>query len=119
MGKSLKGSSGVAHMKKILVVDNHPVILKFMTQLLNNAGHEVLTAEDGLSALDLLQTYTPDIMFVDLVMPNIDGKKLCKIVRRMADFEAVHLIILSGIAAEEQVNPQDLGADFCIAKGSF
>jgi len=106
-------------MKKILVVDNHPVILKFMTQLLNDAGHEVLTAQDGLSALDLLQTYTPDVMFIDLVMPNIDGRRLCKIIRRMPDFDAVRLIILSGIAVEEQMAPQDLGVDSCIAKGSF
>lgn len=106
-------------MKKILVVDNHPVILKFMTQLLTEAGHHVLTAEDGLSALDLLQTYIPNVMFVDLIMPNIDGKKLCKIIRRMPDFNDVRLIILSGVAIEEQINPQELGADACIAKGTF
>lgn len=106
-------------MKKILVVDNHPVILKFMTQLLSEAGHQVLTAQDGLSALDLLQTYTPDVMFIDLVMPNIDGKKLCRIVRRMPDFDSVRVIILSGIAVEEKINVEELGADACIAKGTF
>lgn len=106
-------------MKKILVVDNHPVILKFMRDLLNEAGHEVLTAEDGLSALDLLQSYTPDVIFVDLIMPNIDGKKLCKIIRRMPDFDGVQLIILSGLAGADQVNYTELGAVACIAKGPF
>mgnify|MGYP000356759083 CR=1 FL=1 len=66
-------------MKKILVVDNHPVILEFMSKILSRAGYEVVTAQDGLSALDLMQTHTPDVMFIDLVMPNIDGKKLCQV----------------------------------------
>ena len=65
--------------KKILVVDNHPVILKFMTNLIKKHGHEVLTAEDGLSALAILKSYTPDVVFTDLLMPNISGEKLCLI----------------------------------------
>ncbi|MBW1614781.1 MAG: response regulator, partial [Deltaproteobacteria bacterium] len=57
--------------KKILVVDNNPVILKYMTNFLFKNGYQVLTAKDGLSALEILKTYTPDIIFVDLIMPNI------------------------------------------------
>ncbi|MCK8602904.1 ATP-binding response regulator [Desulfoferrobacter suflitae] len=106
-------------MKKILVIDNHPVILKFMSGLLSKAGYEVLTAEDGLSALDLLQTCIPDVIFIDLIMPNIDGKKLCRIIRRMPDFERVRLVILSGVALEEEIDCAALGADACIAKRTF
>ena len=58
-------------MKKIMVVDNHPVMLKFMTNLLEKDGHQVLTALDGLSALEILKASIPDVIFVDLVMPNI------------------------------------------------
>ena len=64
-------------MKKILVVDNHPVMLKYMTTLLEKEGHQVKTAGDGLSALDILETYVPDAIFCDMVMPRIDGEKLC------------------------------------------
>ncbi|MGA7876068.1 MAG: response regulator [Desulfoferrobacter sp.] len=106
-------------MKRVMVVDNHPVILTFMRDLLNGAGHEVLTAEDGLSALDLLQTCIPDVIFIDLIMPNIDGKKLCKIIRRRPDFDGVCLVILSGLAAADQVDYAELGAEACIAKGAF
>jgi DNA-binding response OmpR family regulator len=53
--------------KKVLVVDNHKVVLKFMASLLEKEGHQVLTAEDGLLALDILKTYVPDIVFIDLV----------------------------------------------------
>ena len=56
-------------MKKILVVDNDKFILEFMNDVLSERGHEVVTAEGGLSAVDILKTYTPDIIFVDLVMP--------------------------------------------------
>ena len=63
-------------MKKIMVVDNHPLMLRFMTGLLEKHGYEVLTASDGLSALELLETHTPDVFFIDLIMPNISGEKL-------------------------------------------
>ncbi len=66
-------SARIDNMKKILAVDNDRIMRRFMTKLLEKEGHQVITAEDGLNALDILKNYTPDIMFVDLVMPNIDG----------------------------------------------
>jgi len=105
--------------KKILVVDNHKVVLKFMTTLLEKEGHEVLTAEDGLSALDILRNYLPDVIFIDLVMPKIKGDKLCRIIRKMPELSNVYVVILSAIAAEEATDFAGLGADMCIAKGPF
>ncbi|MBW1931895.1 MAG: response regulator, partial [Deltaproteobacteria bacterium] len=109
-------------MKKILVADNHPLMLKYMTNLLEKRGHEVLTAQDGLSALDILNDFIPDIMFIDLIMPNIDGKKLCKIVRRMPALKHSYIVVLSAIAAEEleeTANLAEIEADAYIAKGPF
>ena len=106
-------------MKKILVVDNHRVIREFMTNFLGKKGCHVVTAEDGLSALETLKTYIPDVMFVDLIMPNIGGKKLCQIVRKMPDLRHIYIAILSGIVAEEKINYVEFGADVCIAKGPF
>jgi len=106
-------------MKKIMAVDNHPVMLKFMTNLLEKKGHEVLTASDGLSALEILETNIPDVMFVDLVMPNISGDKLCRIIRSKPELNNIFLIILSAIAAEEEPRLADYDADICIAKGPF
>jgi two-component system cell cycle sensor histidine kinase/response regulator CckA len=103
--------------KKILVVDNHPIILEYMSKFLSRQGHEVRTSEDGLQALDILESYRPDIIFVDLIMPNIDGKKLCQIIRAMPDMQDIHLIILSAAAAEEQIDFKTIGANACIAKG--
>ena len=104
-------------MKKILVVDDHQQMLQFMTNLLTKQGHQVLTAQDGLSALDILQTDTPDVIFLDLIMPNISGEKLCQIIRMIPRLNDVYLIILSAFVAEKEVNLAELGANACIAKG--
>jgi PAS domain S-box-containing protein len=103
--------------KKILVVDNHPIILEYMSKFLSKDGHEVRTSEDGLHALDLLEDWRPDIIFVDLIMPNIDGKKLCQIIRAMPEMQDTYLIILSAAAAEEQLDIRAIGANACVAKG--
>ena len=103
--------------KKILVVDNDRFMLELMTNVLEKEGHEVLTAKDGISALDILGTYVPDVMFIDLIMPNIGGKTLCRIIRKMPEFKNLYVIILSAIAAEEEEDFTEIGADLCIAKG--
>jgi PAS domain S-box-containing protein len=90
-----------------------------MSSLLQKEGYQVRTAEDGISALDILQIYLPDIIFLDLIMPNISGDKLCPIIRRMPALKNVGIIILSSIAAEEKVDFVGLGANACIAKGPF
>jgi PAS domain S-box-containing protein len=90
-----------------------------MSQLLKKEGHQVLTAEDGLSALEILKTFTPDVIFIDLIMPHIGGEKLCQIVRKIPTLKEAHLIILSAIAAEQEIDYASFGADACIAKGSL
>lgn len=95
------------------------MVLKFIANLLEKDGHEVRAADDGLSALDILKSYVPDIIFVDLVMPNISGEKLCRIIRNMPHLQGVFLVILSAIAAEEELDFAALGVDACIAKGSM
>ena len=106
-------------MKKILVVDNDRLILEFMTDILSKEGYQVVTAGDGLSALDILKSNTPDVIFVDLVMPEIDGKKLCRIIRGMEGLRDSYLVILSATLVEEPISIAELGADACIAKGPF
>jgi PAS domain S-box-containing protein len=115
--KNRTGNKENSSMKRILVVDNDLMILEFMKDLLAQQGHEVTTAEDGISALDALEGETPDVIFVDLVMPNIDGKRLCKIIRSIQRLNHTHVVILSSIAAEEAVDLAELGANACIAKG--
>ena len=105
--------------KKILVVDNHPVMLKFMANLLEKERHHVVTAENGLAALDILNTFIPDVVFIDLIMPHISGDKLCEVIRRTPKLEDVYIVILSAVAAEGEMNVSAFGANACIAKGPF
>jgi PAS domain S-box-containing protein len=105
--------------EKILVVDNQPLMLRLMSNFLGKKGYEVKTALDSLEALAVLAEFVPDIMFVDLVMPNISGDKLCRIVRSMPELKNVCIIILSAIAAEEKLDFASFGANACIAKGPF
>ena len=103
--------------KQILVVDNHPVMLKLMASLLEKEGHQVLTSETGLAATEILRTFTPDVIITDLEMPNINGEKLCRIIRSMPELKDVHIIILSAMAAEKDMDFTEFGANACIAKG--
>jgi PAS domain S-box-containing protein len=104
---------------KILLVDNNPLIIKLLQDLLAKEGHEVRTAQDGLTAIGSLKESVPDLVITDLIMPNISGEKLCGMIRTTPEFANVFIIILSGIAAEEELNPADYGANLCIAKGQF
>ena len=100
----------------VLIVDNDPVFLKFATGVLKKEGYTVQTTEDGLGALDALKTFPADVVFIDYVMPNIDGKTLCKILRHDERYEFLYIVMLSAIAAEEWINSSRIGADACIAK---
>jgi diguanylate cyclase (GGDEF)-like protein/PAS domain S-box-containing protein len=111
--------TSAVQLKKVLVVDNDPIMLKFLSRILEKADLEVVTAHDGVSAIDTLETYTPDLFFIDLVMPNIDGRALCRIVRSKEKFKTAPIVIVSAIAAEETINTEDLGANICIAKVAF
>jgi two-component system cell cycle sensor histidine kinase/response regulator CckA len=105
--------------KKILVVDDDRVMLKFISKLLTREGHEVVAAEDGFAALTLLATFTPDIIFFDLIMPKIDGSKLIQIVRSMPQLKDCYLLIISAAVAEIDFDFDQTGADSYIAKGPF
>ena len=79
--------------KKILIVDDNRLLRKFLSTHLERAGHQVRAAEDGFAALDVLSEFAPDVMFVDLFMPKIDGDRLCQIVRSRDDLKECYLVI--------------------------
>ncbi|MCP3954994.1 MAG: PAS domain-containing protein [Desulfobacterales bacterium] len=105
--------------KKILVVDDNRLMREFMDNLLQKQGMQVSLAENGFEALDILTSTQPDVIFIDLVMPKIDGRKLCRIVRNMAHLENCFLVVISAAAAELGDDYKEFGADACIAKGTF
>ncbi|MGZ6236888.1 MAG: response regulator, partial [Syntrophales bacterium] len=86
-----KGSDNSSdnRQKKVLVVDNNPVMLSFMNNLLVSHGYKVSTAEDGLAVMKILETERPDVIITDLIMPNISGEKLCRLIRKMPHMKDV------------------------------
>lgn len=100
-----------------LVVDNSPVIRKILSYVLEAEGCRVQLAEDGLEALDCIARQRPDIVFTDLIMPKIDGEKLSYIIRHTPELKDVFLVVLSGVALEDNEITLRIGADVCIAKG--
>jgi|GEM_PF-3367628 len=113
------GTNVATQLKKVLAVDNDPIMLKFLSRILEKAGLQVVTAGDGVTAIDTLESYTPDLFLIDLVMPNIDGRALCRIIRSKKKFKTTPIVIISAIAAEETINTVALGANLCIAKVAF
>ncbi len=105
--------------KKILVVDNNKVMIRLMTSFLEKEGHEVRSAEEAFSALDILKEFTPQIIYVDLVMPRIGGDCLCKIFRTIPHVANSYIVIVSAAVVEQQIDLGQMGADACIAKGPF
>jgi PAS domain S-box-containing protein len=100
-----------------LVVDNSPVIRRILSYVLEAEGCSVQLAEDGLEALDCIARQRPDIVFTDLIMPKIDGEKLSYIIRNTPELKEVFLVVLSGVALEDNDATMRIGADVCIAKG--
>ncbi len=108
-------------IKKILVVDNNVTVVELIGGLLANTGVEVLKAYDGIDALDRLEEskVLPDVIVLDLVMPKIDGQRLTRILKADRRYCNIPIIILSGIAAEEENDIISFGADAYIAKGKI
>ncbi len=103
--------------ERVLVVDNNPVLLKIVVNILEGEGCEVHGATDGLEAMDVIADFKPDVIFTDLVMPKIDGSKLCYIVRNTPELKDIFLVVLSGIGIEDDLNLNELEADVYIVKG--
>jgi len=106
-------------MKKIFVIDDNEKLLSYMERQLVEAGYEVAGALTGLSGLRLLSEQQPDAIFIDYFLPNINGDKLCSIIRKMAHLKDAYVVVMSAAASELKLELASIGADAIIAKGSF
>ena len=101
--------------KKILVVDDDPALIRLVDQVLTEKGYEVLKARNGQEALRLLFDHKPDLVLLDVVMPEMDGWQTCSRIRDISD---VPIIILTGQRNSEDdiVCGLDYGADEYLLK---
>ena len=99
---------------RILLVDDEERILNFLRSKLRASGYEVLTASSGLEALEQAQAQEPDLIVLDLIMPQMDGFETLKELR---SFSPVPVIILSAKGADvDKIKGLDLGADDYLPK---
>ena len=86
-----------SHLKglKVLVIDDSKTIRKTAETLLAKEGCEVYTAVDGFDALAKVADYTPDIVFVDIMMPRLDGYQTCSLIKHNKVFRSIPVIMLS------------------------
>lgn len=87
---------------RVLVVDDTPANLSLLLDALTEAGHEILVAESGRSALALLQHTTPDLILLDLVMPGIDGITTCRQIKQRAECADVPVLFMTAVEEPEQ-----------------
>ena len=98
----------------ILVVDDEPKVARLARDYLEKNGFRVTTAADGQSALTIARREKPDLVILDLMLPRIDGREVCRILRRESD---VPIIMLTALSEEiDQVTGLEIGADDYITK---
>ncbi len=91
----MTGESAGLKGLKVLVIDDSKTIRRTAEMLLAREGCEVFTAIDGFDALAKLAEHRPDIVFVDIMMPRLDGYQTCALIKHSKDFKATPVVMLS------------------------
>jgi DNA-binding response OmpR family regulator len=103
--------------KDILIVDDEPGIVAPIQFLMKQQGYNVMIAENGEDALELIYKYKPDLVLLDIMLPTIDGYEVCEIVRLNPDTRSVKIIFLTAKGREVEIaKGMALGADAYIVK---
>ena len=102
---------------KVLVVDDEPDIVEILKYNLQKEGYEVATAEDGIKAVKVAAKFLPDVILLDIMMPNQDGVETCLQVRQIPELKNTFIIFLTARMEEySEVAAFDVGADDYITK---
>lgn len=85
----------MAEKKKVLIVDDSETIRRTAEVLLNKEGHEVAVANDGFQAFSKIISFQPDIIFLDIMMPRLDGYQVCSVVKNNPKYKNIPVVMLS------------------------
>ena len=80
---------------KVMIIDDSNTIRRSAEIFLSQAGCEVILAQDGFDALSKITDHEPDVVFVDIMMPRLDGYQTCSLIKRNAKYRATPVIMLS------------------------
>ncbi len=103
--------------KKILVVDDEEDILNVLRFRLEANNYEVLVASDGQEGLNKARSEKPDLMILDLMLPKLDGYKVCRMLKFDEDYKAIPIIIFTArVQKKDEELGMEMGADAYIPK---
>lgn len=101
----------------ILVIDDEPFIIRILKTILESAGYRVLTADNGLEGMKKCKDIIPDLILLDLMMPEVDGYEFTQIIRSEKGFEGIPIVILSARSlTQDQGKAFKMGANFYMQK---
>jgi DNA-binding response OmpR family regulator len=103
---------------RVLVTDDDPEVLLLTTTVLERAGYEVLGTSTGNQCLETLREYNPDLILLDVMLPDMSGVDLCRLIKDDGDLRNTFVILLSGVrvSSEYQAEGLNVGADGYIIK---
>ena len=102
---------------KILVVDDEPFICRSLTFVLRKGNYEVLEARDGVEALAAIREHKPDLVFLDVMMPKVNGFEVTQQIRSDAAYDDVQIILLTAKGQDsDRAVGKDAGADDYMTK---
>jgi DNA-binding response OmpR family regulator len=101
---------------KILIVDDEVHLARILQFTLEHAGYEVTIAFDGKEAIEKAKQVRPDLVVLDLMLPIIDGYKVCNILKEDENFKQVPIIILSARDLSREELDEPIGADLFLEK---
>jgi len=102
---------------KILLVDDEPDLVQMIKLRLKAAGYEVATAGDGQQALEAVKTEKPDLMILDLMLPKLDGYKVCRFLKFDERTKDIPILIFTARAQEQDIKlATECGADGYLTK---
>jgi CheY-like chemotaxis protein len=101
----------------ILIVEDEPGVRSMLTDLLEPEGYNILTAVDGVDAMDAIQKFKPDLILLDLRMPRLDGISFCKQLRQSSDARTIPVIVVTALNLREKLEEAiAAGADDFVGK---
>lgn len=104
-------------MKKILIVDDEPDIVETLKFLLESENFEVLIAHDGEEALKKAKENKPDLMILDVMLPKINGYKVCRLLKFDSKYKHIPILMVTARSQEEdKIIGEETGADEYITK---
>ncbi len=107
-------------MKKILIVDDEPNIRELLYQILEDFevyDVKIIKAQDGKRALEMVKKYVPDIIYLDIMLPEINGYDICKELKHSNEYKDIYVILLTAKGQElDKKRGLEVGADMYITK---